>query len=1267
MRVLSLLLILVPLARVSAQNGNGVTTSCAQQALCDYGCVNTQANGICYQCGPGWWKNTIGSAICQKCPANSMSPNVSDSIISCTCNLGYTGQNGAGPCTACIAGKYKITTGDALCPSCAVGKYSTAVGARAAATCLACPNDSNTLLAASGTPSLCKCNYGYTGPSGGTCTACGVGKYKDQSGATACDFCANGKYNSDTGMTTSASCISCPAESFSYGTGVCTCNLGYTGDPGTCTACARGKYKTTSGSQACTDCAAGKYNQYEGSHTSTHCRPCSTTSQGLAAVGSTTAENCICNIGYYYDTTYEACESCTGGTYKDTIGNAQCTNCPPSSYSETFSTCLPCPSDSTCFFPCYDAGACICNAGYYGDPSIGDTCTVCPPNSGSYCTVGSCTAIVNCFCNQGYYGSAGSCTACPANSGSNCADHGSLRCAESQEQCLCNAGYAGPNGGPCIDTTTPCEPGYTRLDGGPCSPCAAGTYKNTTGSAACTDCPAGTYKDTTGSAPCVACPTSYTSVSVGSRQCIACPQDSNSLDGISCLCNAGYTRYSDALCDACVVGTYKNSTGSLACTTCPTATYSDTDAAATCMACPLYSGSSCSGCYTSNCPCNAGYTRGNFTGPYSISDCSRLVALIPSKPSLSSVANRAKAGLGTLPTYNAVGGPNGKGHVSFDRTLSNCVNTGPRTFNVATNGGFTIVMVMRFTGTALANEAIMHMFSGNVFARYNEMYVTRYNSNGQLIFLISNSDANAWSWYLNYVLEQNTWATVVITYSASTSKFSFTINGIGSTGVAVPIWNDKMLSGINMGTHPFYTSENFNGDIAGAFVVDEYLSQTATTEIANAMKQGVDLTNTTCPTGNACTACASATYKNSSGMASCTTCPENSGASCVGCTAFTDCTCNAGYTGPSGGPCSPCAAGTYKNAPGSAACTACPYNTVSLASGSNSSMLCVCVTGYESSNATVSNRRLLQHKSTEHEPRHDEIHELYKCNGDQIRMFVPDPAPHYVCRTAPPFRLPSMSYKYPLARRILNSERRLLSERCIACNSLSYKISTGNTHCQQCPSDTFSQDGVTCVTIPTTTSVATTTPTSEPESYVVKMVVALPLTIQEFNNSAQIKFKQSVARASGVSSTDVTIERIVDMNGGTVRRRLLSTGIRVETSVKAPNESAASAISTSLTADTLNSALVEAGLPAATILEAPTFASERAMTTPAPNAPPFASDRQMTTTPVSAPVVIAVAKSEPGLDLVAVIGGIVGGLSLFILVLCGCMYHKFGRRTGVVL
>jgi hypothetical protein len=104
-----------------------------------------------------------------------------------------------------------------------------------------------------------------------------------------------------------------------------------------------------------------------------------------------------------------------------------------------------------------------------------------------------------------YSGSEGSteCAACPANSHSSAA----------LTDCLCNAGYSGPDGGP-----------YTA--------CVAGSYKTSPGPGACTLCGEDTY--------------SVSVAATASSVCLACPPDSTteSLTGndniTRCYCDLGY-------------------------------------------------------------------------------------------------------------------------------------------------------------------------------------------------------------------------------------------------------------------------------------------------------------------------------------------------------------------------------------------------------------------------------------------------------------------------------------------------------------------------------------------------------------------------------------------------------------------------------------------------------------------------------------------------------------------------------------------------------
>ncbi len=88
---------------------------------------------------------------------------------------------------------------------------------------------------------------------------------------------------------------------------------------------------------------------------------------------------------------------------------------------------------------------------------------------------------------------------------------------------------------------------------------------------------------------------------------------------------------------------------------------------------------------------------------------------------------------------------------------------------------------------------------------------------------------------------QNTWLTAVVRYGAPTREWWFTASGVASSGTASASLVDRTVSSTYMGKS-WWANDYLNGDIAGVFVVDEYLSIAATSAIADLMKQGVDLT-----------------------------------------------------------------------------------------------------------------------------------------------------------------------------------------------------------------------------------------------------------------------------------------------------------------------------------------------------------------------------------------------------------------------------------------
>jgi len=207
------------------------------------GTIASDATGTCASCGIGTYKTTPGSALCIGCPSDSNAAEGSNKVSDCTCNRGYTGANG-GLCVACIAGKYKVATGNTACTNCVAGQYSTAVGATSDV-CEACVTNTKS-IEASDKQTDCTCNSGYTGANGGPCKACIAGKYKVATGDAACTNCVAGKYSIGIGATSNV-CQTCATNSDSMEASDeqtdCICNSGYTGaNGGPCGECSAGKF-----------------------------------------------------------------------------------------------------------------------------------------------------------------------------------------------------------------------------------------------------------------------------------------------------------------------------------------------------------------------------------------------------------------------------------------------------------------------------------------------------------------------------------------------------------------------------------------------------------------------------------------------------------------------------------------------------------------------------------------------------------------------------------------------------------------------------------------------------------------------------------------------------------------------------------------------------------------------------------------------------------------------------------------------------------------
>jgi hypothetical protein len=292
-------------------------------------------------------------------------------------------------------------------------------------------------------------------------------------------------------------CTNCPANSSSPISSSaitdCACDVGFTGGCGVdttcpsgnvCMTCVAGTYKNSTGSGTCTVCVLGKYG---------------------ILVGATDESVCVaCGAGRYTLTSGQSssvgCKRCASGKYVTTAVNV-------------LTDCIDCPIGT--FSPVSGSTECeLCAVGRYGNTVGRFICTA--------CKIGTYTPVTG----------SSSCTDCAAGK------YGTLTQQSAEASCTaCPAGLTSPNASTsiadCRNASAVCNAGYTGPDGGPCSACDAGTYKNVSGSVVCTVCPSngmesgGTYSDSAGATGCTNCPVNTVSASIHSST--------------YCICAKGYT------------------------------------------------------------------------------------------------------------------------------------------------------------------------------------------------------------------------------------------------------------------------------------------------------------------------------------------------------------------------------------------------------------------------------------------------------------------------------------------------------------------------------------------------------------------------------------------------------------------------------------------------------------------------------------------------------------------------------------------------------
>ena len=465
--------------------------------------------------------------------AENLGTACTGSALVFVCNAGYTGPSG-GPCAPCVAGTYKDQISTATCASCPAGTFS---GATGASVCTSCPAGTySNALGASGAGACTRCPGGtassVAGASSlGSCSTCGSGLYSF-GGASSCVAVQN------------LSCSGCPANTYYAGAVCAACGAGSVSVAGSAACeCAAGFTNTSSGCQAC---PAGTYKRAAGTAA---CRSCQANS--VSASGSAL---CACAAGYTGNTG-EVCVACVAGKYKSVTGSAACVSCasrrnsPAAAPSITSCLCDAAytqAENATWTTEAVYAQACVaCAPGTFKALTGVQACTTCAQNQSSVAAMTVCSCVAGftgpdggpcAECARGTYKNwlgSQSCTGCPWQT--NTAGTGMTLLVN----CTCNTGYTGPNGIACVQ-------------------CAAGTYKNVTGSASCSICPTRTMSSIASASiercqcmpsfsgpdggPCAQCPSGQYK-NWPNSSCAPCGANSDSMDGSTlCKCNTGNTE-----------------------------------------------------------------------------------------------------------------------------------------------------------------------------------------------------------------------------------------------------------------------------------------------------------------------------------------------------------------------------------------------------------------------------------------------------------------------------------------------------------------------------------------------------------------------------------------------------------------------------------------------------------------------------------------------------------------------------------------------------
>jgi hypothetical protein len=507
-----------------------------EDCLCDAGfhfAVSSDSGAYyCEPCAPGFYNELANQSACVACPANTFNPGTAAASVAdcspcdanaaapaasyeqtaCACNLGYAGEPGQ-TCEACDPGTFRENSSSYICEACPANTYNGFFHSISREACLECHANTSS-DPRSRSQRACVCNPGLSGVllHGGTdgvyeCTPCAAGTFAEAYNSSSCDACAAGKFSSSVAAT----------------------------DRDTCQACASGSIALELGMTACTLCGASTWqNTSSAEHLERACEACPANSSH-ALTGVTDVFECVCAPGVFklpLDFGFR-CALCEPGARCP--GADRIEDCPFNTFAVggVVTECTPCAeySRAATSNPLTSPEQCQCVPGAEGTFHV--NCSLCAQGrfqaidltfNGTYATGAATALAMTCeLCAADHFQTQIGATACVA-----CHAHSSTRGvagSDAAEDCICDAGFVGPNGGACNS----CSPGKFCLGGEFATDCRLFSHSQAGASqeAECA-CNAGYYSINVAT-PCLKClPGVYCSGGVGY---VPCANSSSSYPG----------------------------------------------------------------------------------------------------------------------------------------------------------------------------------------------------------------------------------------------------------------------------------------------------------------------------------------------------------------------------------------------------------------------------------------------------------------------------------------------------------------------------------------------------------------------------------------------------------------------------------------------------------------------------------------------------------------------------------------------------------------